>query len=91
MANQLSSLRATSSSWEYFDINMSELKTVLREDHDALNVLNKVLTEEETITPDMATSVKNIAKYLPDKHQNMIKVRLWLIFVGNLYIVEYDD
>ncbi|XP_065202336.1 klarsicht protein [Planococcus citri] len=73
VTNQLSSLRGISSSWEYFDMNMSELKTVLREDHEALNVLNKVLTEKESITVDVASSMKNIAKYLPEKQHNLVK------------------
>lgn len=55
-------------------MNMSELKTVLREDHEALNVLNKVLSEKEAMTVDVATSMKNIRKYLPEKQHNMVKV-----------------
>lgn len=55
-------------------MNMSELKTVLREDQDALNVLNKVLIDEDSITPDMATSMKNITKYLPEKQRDILKV-----------------
>lgn len=59
---------------------MLELKTVLREDHTALNVLDRALKQDQCNSEEVALTVKNIAKYLPDKHHdNINKVIIWVL------------
>lgn len=70
--NQLTNLQKALWTWRQFDIHMLELKTVLREDHTALNVLDRALKQDQCNSEEVALTVKNIAKYLPDKHHDNI-------------------
>ncbi len=75
ISNQLSTSQQALLTWRQFDMHMIELKTVLREDHTALDVLDQALKQEESLAEDVTLTVQNIAKYLPDKRRDQsIKV-----------------
>lgn len=66
MGQQLSSLQQLSAAWQQFDLNLSELQVALRGDHETLKQLDSAV-QEGSITPDVATSVRDVAKVLSEK------------------------
>lgn len=81
VSHQLSTLQQALLAWRNFDMHMLELRTVLREDHTALNVLDQALKQEEYVG-DVASTFQNIAKYLPDKHHdNLMKVNSYFCLI----------
>jgi hypothetical protein len=53
---------------------MLELKTVLRDEYTALNVLDQALKKDDG-NVDTASAVQKIVKYLPEKHRDgLLKV-----------------
>lgn len=86
VSHQLQTLQQALLAWRNFDMHMLELKTVLREDHTALNVLDKALKHEEYVG-NVASTVQNIVKYLPDKHhENLIKVMFLILINQNCHL-----
>uniref|UniRef100_A0A1B6CNR0 KASH domain-containing protein n=1 Tax=Clastoptera arizonana TaxID=38151 RepID=A0A1B6CNR0_9HEMI len=66
VGHHLNNLQQLSSAWQQFDLNLSELQLALRGDHETLKQLDSAV-QEGSITPDLATSVRDVAKVLSEK------------------------
>ncbi|XP_075226377.1 klarsicht isoform X2 [Lycorma delicatula] len=65
---QLSSLQQLSAAWQQFELHLSELQVALRGDHETLRMLDSAL-QRGSVSPDVATSVRDVAKVLSEKQE----------------------
>lgn len=66
VSQQLSSLQKLSSDWQQFEIHLAELQVALRGDHETLRMLDTAL-KGGSVSPDVATSMRDVAKVLSEK------------------------
>ncbi|XP_039288846.1 uncharacterized protein LOC111043821 isoform X3 [Nilaparvata lugens] len=64
---QLSTLQSLSDAWQLFEVHLSELQLALRGDHKTMLMLDTALNKGGTVSSDVATSVRDVAKVLSEK------------------------
>ena len=69
MSQQLSNLQRVSQAWHQFEIHLSELQNALRSDQNTLRMLDSAL-QGGAVSPDVATSVRDVAKVLSEKQDS---------------------
>ena len=69
MTLQLSNLQRVSQAWQQFEIHLSELQNALRSDQNTLRMLDSAL-QGGAVSPDVATSVRDVAKVLSEKQDS---------------------
>lgn len=69
VSQQLGNLQIVSQAWQQFEIHLSELQGALRSDQDTLRMLDSAL-QGGTVSPDVATSVRDVAKVLSEKQDS---------------------
>lgn len=82
MSQQLSSLQKLSSDWQQFEIHLVELQVALRGDHETLRMLDSAL-KGGSVSPDVATSMRDVAKVLSEKQDICCQVSNILIYIFN--------
>ena len=68
--SELSSLQEVGAAWQEFESHLETLEVALRGDQEALKVLDLTLQRGGTVSPDLATSVRDLAKVLSEKHES---------------------
>lgn len=66
MSQRLGDLQRVSQAWQQFEVHLCELQEALRSDHNTLLMLDSAL-QGGTVSPDVATSVRDVAKVLSEK------------------------
>lgn len=69
VSQQLGNLQVVSQAWQQFEIHLSELQGALRSDQNTLRMLDSAL-QGGTVSPDVATSVRDVAKVLSEKQDS---------------------
>lgn len=69
VSQQLGNLQMVSQAWQQFEIHLSELQGALRSDQNTLRMLDSAL-QGGTVSPDVATSVRDVAKVLSEKQDS---------------------
>lgn len=67
-SQQLTKLQQLSEAWQQFEFHLSELQIALRGDHETLRMLDCAL-QGGSVSPDVATSFRDVAKVLSDKQE----------------------
>jgi hypothetical protein len=71
VSQQLGSLQMVSEAWQQFETHLFELQGALRSDQNTLRMLDSAL-QGGTVSPDVATSVRDVAKVLSEKQDSDI-------------------
>ncbi|XP_021925824.1 nesprin-2-like isoform X1 [Zootermopsis nevadensis] len=66
VSQRLGDLQRVSQAWQQFEVHLCELQEALRSDHNTLLMLDSAL-QGGTVSPDVATSVRDVAKVLSEK------------------------
>jgi hypothetical protein len=69
VSQQLGNLQRVSQAWQQFEVHLSELQGALRSDQNTLLMLDSAL-QGGTVSPDVATSVRDVAKVLSEKQDS---------------------
>lgn len=69
VSQQLGNLQMVSQAWQQFEIHLSELQGALRSDQNTLRMLDSAL-QGGTVSADVATSVRDVAKVLSEKQDS---------------------
>lgn len=67
---RLRSLEQAGAAWQQFESHLTTLQVALRGDQEALRLLHVALQEGQVVSPDIASSLRDIAKLLSEKQDN---------------------